>query len=108
MVYKSLLKRYKDQSSTEIFAHFPYNKNNGENWESPFTRLAGMVKAEKWNYDRQEFQDENRGSGVPILINYLNYTFLRLVEENKIAYSQEGDKACINTGLQSRTIKVRP
>jgi Domain of unknown function (DUF3825) len=102
MEYKSLLKRYKDQPSTEIFAHFPYNKANGENWETPFLKLAAMAKEEKWNYDRKEFQSESNNEGVPILINYLNYTFLRLQEENKIAFSVEGDKACINTGLQTQ------
>ena len=101
MQYKSLLKRYKDQTSSEIFAHFPYNGHNDETWETPFLKLAKMAKDEKWNFDRQEFKNENRKQTVPILINYLNYTFLRLQSEGKIALSKEEDKACINTGLQT-------
>jgi hypothetical protein len=38
MAYKSFLRCYKDQPSSEIFAHFQYNKNNEMNWESPFVR----------------------------------------------------------------------
>ena len=101
MEYKSLLKRYKDQPSPEIFAHFPYNRNNGETWETPFLKLAKMAKDEKWDFDRQEFKKESSNQTVPILINYLNYTFLRLQSEGKIALSKEEDKACINTGLQT-------
>lgn len=101
MAYKSLTKRYKDQPSSEIFAHLPYNGDNGETWESPFLKLATMAKTEKWNFDRKEFQSVNNHSQVPILVNHMNYTFLRIQDEGKISNSEENDKACINTGLQT-------
>ncbi|ELR73300.1 hypothetical protein C900_04152 [Fulvivirga imtechensis AK7] len=100
-MYKSLLKRYKDQPSKEIFAHFPYQGSVGDNWETPFIKLAKMAKKDKWKFQNKEFQNEQNKGEVPILINYLNYTFLRLQDEKKIAYSADGDKACINTGLQT-------
>lgn len=101
MEYKSLNSRYKDQNPREIFAHFPYNGNNDEYWETPFLKLAYLAKEEDWDYKRTEFVHQYQSQKVPILTNYLNYTFLRLQEEKKIRYSEEGDKACFNTGLQS-------
>lgn len=101
MEYKSLLKRYRDQDAREIFAHFPYNGNAGETWEEPFKKLANMAKEEDWSFHRQEFINQYQHQVYPILTNYLNYTFLRLQEEGKIKLSDDGDKACFNTGLQT-------
>lgn len=101
MEYKSLNKRYKDQDPREIFAHFPYNSGNEEYWETPFIKLAQDAKQEDWHYERLELAHLYENQKVPILTNYLNYTFLRLQEESKIKYSEEGNKACFNTGLQS-------
>lgn len=101
MNYKSLAKRYRDQDPREIFAHFPYNGPAGETWEEPFKRLASMAKDEEWSFHRQEFINQYQNQNFPILTNYLNYTFLRLQEEGKIKLSNDGDKACFNTGLQT-------
>lgn len=38
-------------------------------------------------------------------MNYLNYTFLRLQEQNRISFSADGDKCCFNTGLQTKDEK---
>lgn len=101
MEYKSLSKRYREQDPREIFAHFPYNGNAGETWEEPFKKLAHMAKDEDWSFHRQEFINQYQHQNFPILTNYLNYTFLRLQEEGKIKLSDDGDKACFNTGLQT-------
>lgn len=102
MEYKSLVSRYKDQDPKEIFAHFPYNGTAGETWEKPFEVLAHMAKDEDWCFHRNEFITQYRHQNYPILTNYLNFTFLRLQDENKILLSEDGDKACFNTGLQTR------
>ena len=101
--FKSLFSRTKDQPYDQIFAHFPWNKDRGENWDSPFLRLAMLAKKDIWNFTNTKFQIE--GQKYPILKNYLNYTFLRLQQEDKIAYSSDGKRACFNTGLQTPTEK---
>lgn len=102
MNYKSLNKRFKDQNPREIFAHFPYNRQVGENWGTPFEKLANLAKNEDWNFKRSEFISQYQKQSFPVLTNYFNYTFLRLQEEGKIAYSKDSDKACFNTGLQTK------
>ncbi|MEM7370468.1 MAG: DUF3825 domain-containing protein [Bacteroidota bacterium] len=59
-------------------------------------RLAGMAQAERWEYSNDH---DHR---FPILKSYLNHTFRRLKEEDKIAFScahEEKRYACFNTGL---------
>src|SRR5438552_15374344 len=58
-----------------------------------------MAKKEQWNFVRPEFHKP--GVRFPILHNYLNYTFLRLQQQNKIAFAAEGRAACFNTGLMT-------
>lgn len=98
-MYKCLTRRYKDQNVHDVFAHFIYNAEQGETWESPFQKLAEKAKNESWNFEKPEFKQE--GKNYPILDNYLNYTFLRLQQENKIKFSSDKNRACINTGLQT-------
>lgn len=99
--YASLYKRYKDQPHNEVFAFFPYDSAVAQNWESPFKELAAppLAKPEEWDFHRPEFK--RPGQDVPVLTSYLNYTFLRLQEQGRIAYSRDGKKACFNTGLQT-------
>lgn len=102
MEYKSLFRKFKEQNPREVFAHFPYDGQAGETWEKPFKRLAALAKKEDWAFKRLKCSSRDPKSSYPILTNYLNYTFLRLQEEDKIVYSKEGDKACFNTGLQTQ------
>lgn len=97
--FKSLFSRYRGQAASEVFAHFPWNEDIGENWESPFRKLAEMAKPEMWNFQSPEYQVE--GQEFIILRNYLNYTFVRLQQQGKIVYSEDKMRACINTGLQT-------
>jgi hypothetical protein len=99
--YESLTKRYKEQDSRSIFAFFPYNQSLGENWETPYEKLAKMAKYEEWNFKRPEFLIKYEDQKFPVLSNYLNYTFLRVQELDLIVYSSDGDKACFNTGLMT-------
>lgn len=101
MNYKSLFKKYREQSSREVFAHFPYNGRAGETWEKPFEKLAEIAKKEEWDFQRPEFKNQYANQTYPILTNYLNYTFLRIQEEDKFVFSKDNDKICFNTGLQT-------
>ncbi len=99
MPYQSLVRRYKDQPREEVFAFFSYRGQEGETWETPFERLAQMAKDEPWNFQHSEYR--RPGQSYPVLVGYLNYTFLRVQDQGKIVYSQDGSRACFNTGLQT-------
>lgn len=102
--YVSLAKRYPTQPFNEIFAYLPFDKENGETWETPYEHLSRITKDEDWHFNRPEFRVKYKQS-FPILTNYLNYTFLRAQELNLISFSEDGDKACFNTGLQTKDEK---
>ncbi|MGS3131521.1 DUF3825 domain-containing protein [Aeromonas caviae] len=56
--------------------------------------LALLAEAENWNYNQTD-----ESSSKPILFNYLQYTYQRLREENKIELSDDGQLLTFNTGL---------
>ena len=97
--YEDLVRRHRNQSSEEVFAHLGYAKDRDVTWQTPYERLAAMAKPEDWNFQRPEFKRD--GQHFPILNNYLNYTFRRLQEQAKIVYSKDENRACFNTGLQT-------
>lgn len=100
--YNSLFKRYKEQENKEVFAYFPFNSAEGETWETPFAKLAQMTKEpHTWNFKKDEFKNKYQNQNYPILTNYLNYTFLRIIEQDKLVLSKDKDKVCFNTGLQT-------
>lgn len=92
------MRRSKKQPREEAFAHFGYAGDHGESWEAPYEKLANMAKPEEWNFQRPEFR--KRRQLFPILVNYLNYTFVRCQELDLIRYSGDS-RACFNTGLQT-------
>ena len=98
-MYECLFKRFKDQNPREIFAHFGSRGDTGESWETPFQKLAEKARPESWDFNRPEFK--RPGATVPIIASYLNYTFIRLQQQEKIRISTDTSKACINTGLQT-------
>jgi hypothetical protein len=100
-LYKSLFKRFNKQSNDEVFAAFKFNGKVGENWEKPFEQLTVIAKKEEWNFSSEELKHRHNQK-YPILTNYLNNTFLRVLDLDLIAFSDDGDKACFNTGLQTR------
>lgn len=54
--------------------------------------LATLAMEENWNYIQKPSEQP-----YPILLNYLRYSFDRLIYQNKI--EQSGNMACFNTGL---------
>jgi hypothetical protein len=98
-MYDSLFRRHKDQDPRTIFAHFGWRGDTGETWETPFQKLAEKARHEQWDFLRPEFK--RAGSTVPIIASYLNYTFIRLQQQDKVKLSPDATKACINTGLQT-------
>lgn len=95
-MYDSLTKRYREQDNRTVFAHFPWREDMGEIWETPFQRLAEKARPESWNALQRRNSRE-----FPVLIAYLNHTFLRLQEQDKIRHNADNSRACLNTGLQS-------
>jgi hypothetical protein len=101
--YESLFSMYRNQPVNEIFAYFGWNEENGETWESLFEKLSLMAKHENWNFKSKAFK-KDRDSFV-ILRNYLNYTFIRIQQQQKIIFSEDENRACFNTGLQTPSEK---
>jgi Domain of unknown function (DUF3825) len=56
--------------------------------------LAEIAEPEEWNYANTPTDHE-----LPILYNYLHYTFERLEYEDKVGISMDEEFACFNTGL---------
>lgn len=56
--------------------------------------LSLLAEPEEWNY-RHTPQEIAR----PVLYNYLHYTFARIEEQGKVAYSDDETMAAFNTGL---------
>ena len=62
-------------------------------WSGFLSELAEKAVAEEW-----DFQDSPRRN-YQILIQYIKYTFSRLVNENKVCISSDNMFAAFNTGL---------
>jgi len=97
--YKDLVSRYRNQPHQEVFAKFRIHSDTKGDWDQPYDLLASMAKNENWDFQRPEFKLERQR--FPILVNYLNYTFRRLLDQNKIKYTDDKNRACFNTGLQT-------
>ncbi len=100
--YASLFRRCNEQEYRSAFAFFYFDSKNGETWETPFKKLADLADSESWNFTHKDTRNRYRNQDIPILTNYLNYTFMRLQDENKIVFNNNGSWACFNTGLQTR------
>ncbi len=96
MKYISLTRRYLDQPREEIFS---FMHHHGETWQTPYEKLASLAKQEDWDFRRSQFK--RPGQDFPILVGYLNFTFLRCQEQDKIVFSEDNSRACFNTGLQT-------
>lgn len=109
--YQSLFKRHWKQDYREICAFFPSDdeiRDDGSvssSWEQPFEKLVGLAKREQWNFQRPQFAGKYRNQRFPILTNYLNYTFLRLQDLGRLAYTEDDQRMCFNTGLQTKEEK---
>lgn len=76
------------------FAFFP-------KFETALTYLSQLAMPEAWDYNAVSAQTTAQGpigtNQYPILKNYINYTFLRLLDENKIVIVDK--RAAFHTGL---------
>ncbi|HRM29674.1 MAG TPA: DUF3825 domain-containing protein [Acinetobacter johnsonii] len=86
MVDKKRSSRKSTQQELFDFALIP-------KFEDVVAELASLADSEDWDYKNSP------SNKLPILSNYLKYTFQRLQEEEKIAYTSDGKLACWNTGL---------
>ena len=68
-----------------------------EVWDKKLQYLASIAQSEPWDYPGS-CEGERK---FAILYNYLNYTYDRVKQENKIEVSPDKKKMCFNTGLQT-------
>lgn len=61
-----------------------------------------MAKQEPWNFKSEKYRDPSNQKNLPILNNYLYFTYDRLKTEGKIAVLANDSAMCFNTGLQTR------
>ena len=108
-LYDSLYQRSKGQDKTKVFAHFNMSRidpatgsKTFEPW-LPYYQLADLAQTECWqSYEIEDGRRKFPEGNMEILSSYLNFTFMRLQEEEKILYSEDGCRACFNTGLLDR------
>lgn len=62
-------------------------------WEETLTSLADLAEPEEWTGSNPT------GRPLPILDSFLRYTYRRLVVEDKITVTPDGEYAAFNTGL---------
>jgi hypothetical protein len=105
--YTSLFSRSKSQAVDTIFAFFP--PVDGD-WDGRFKELASVTSDgfDSWTFKQKRYSDQYPWTSVPKIRNYLDYTFVRLVElEQKdtgkyFNLSADGTRICFNTGLQNK------
>ena len=104
-VYESLFKQHINQSLGDVFAHFyPINGD----YAAPFRNIGSLTSEglNSWEFNQPRFLQKYPVGNVAKLKNYLNYTFVRLVELEQGAAGQyfkvsaDGEWICFNTGLQ--------
>lgn len=81
------------ESSTRPFYRFAIIPQ----MEDKLKELAELAEEEDW-----EYKNTPTNYKLPILFNYIHYTFNRLEEEGKILYSNDNKLACLNTGLVTK------
>ncbi|PEN11433.1 hypothetical protein CRI94_15470 [Longibacter salinarum] len=68
------------------------------NVEGAFNDLAELAEDEVWHYVNEERQEDSEKS-MPVLYNYVKYTYRRLAEEDKVVVADNGGSIVFNTGL---------
>lgn len=105
MEYENLFSKSKFQDKSKVFAKFFYPKNASPH--QPFLWIASKAIGGEavWGFKQERFQTQY-DNPIPKLLNYLEYTFLRLQTlENEqpgtyFIYSGDKKNVCFNTGLQ--------
>ena len=77
--YRSLFKLHRDQPVSTVFAHF-YAVNG--DYDEPFQAIARNTVDgfDTWGFTQERFRRKHTNTAVPKLKNYLNYTFVRLLD----------------------------
>jgi len=105
-MFESLYQKSQTQSKESVFAHFNLKdaEGNFDPW-FPFRAVAELAQSDSWrSYEKVNQKWKFPESNLEILASYLDHTFRRLQEEgNKILYSEDGQRACFNTGLLSKS-----
>lgn len=110
--YESLFKRYKDQPLDRAFAHFyPIRRRQTDtlDYDEPFKIIAKSTidGLDAWGFQQPRFKSKYP-SEVPKLKNYLDYTFVRLLEleqaapGNFFSFTADQQWICFNSGLQNQ------
>ncbi|WP_207264428.1 DUF3825 domain-containing protein [Desulfovibrio sp. Huiquan2017] len=73
------------------FAFFPRFDEN-------IDQLSELAETEDWGY-----QNTESDYALPVLRNYVRFTYARLAEEGKIEITDDGAKAVFNSGLVTET-----
>jgi len=116
--YESLFRHYKDQSMDKVFAHaYPIKEDpelplppTQDEYDEPFRLVARstMDSYDAWAFLQPRFRKKYSNTAVPKLRNYLNYTFVRLLElEQKepgryFVFNADQQWCSFNTGLQNQ------
>ncbi|MFB5268110.1 DUF3825 domain-containing protein [Paenibacillus enshidis] len=66
-------------------------------YESHLQNLADFAEKEDWDYKYTEYEYD-----LPVLSNYIKYTYKKLAEEEKISITDDGKYACFDTGLMTK------
>ena len=74
-----------------------YNFAYIHKFDEQLQSLANMAQPEDWNYRYKKTDHQ-----LPVLFNYLHYTFSHLQDQDKIEYTPDSYYASINTGLVTR------
>ena len=107
--YEALYQRSETQDQTKVFAHFkPSRFSDDARFQDvkiwlPFYPLADLAQVELWqSNDMVDGMRKFPKGNLEIMASHLNFTFMRLQEEDKILFSADGTRACFNTGLLDR------
>lgn len=89
----TLLQRPKFTIELFRFAYFPQ-------YDTAIAYLANnLADPEDWNFS------DSSEEKYPILRNYLEHTYRRLRQEDKIAFTTNNSHACFNTGLVTKNLE---
>lgn len=87
------MEKYDKYELPEEFIDFAFMPKFDEN----IAVLEELAEKEDWTYKETTVDSE-----FPILENYLKYTYKRVAEEKKVAFSRDDKLACFDTGLITR------
>jgi hypothetical protein len=108
--YDTLYKIHREQTLDTVFAHFyPITFGDEKDWDEPYKLVARQTLdgIDAWAFHQDRFKAKHSGSAVPKLKNYLNYTFKRLLEIERLqpgrffVHSADGEWVTFNSGLQN-------